>query len=184
MIGKELGVAGPGSLHLGAAEWHGGGKDLEPPGLSCLVVERCFSPEGFFHKDKRPVFHQGSRYGLQLLTAPARTKFPSKMIKDVNLDTVGSRKMCVTVWSLPTVYFYRRAVLVFLSYVHFSWQVWDFLDILKSEMMVCVTGAGHRIHLHPCGRCGFFCTLGKPWQAWVDMQGGFGDHFCGRRSIW
>lgn len=72
-----------------------------------------FPLRGSFHKDKRPVFHQGSRYGLQLLTAPARTKFPSKMIKDVNLDTVGSRKMCVTVWSLPTVYFYRRAVLFF-----------------------------------------------------------------------
>ena len=88
MTGKELGLVGPGSLHLGAAEWHGGGKDLEPqPGLSCLVVERCFSPNsvstlrGSFHKDKRPrpVFHQGSRYGLQLLTALARAKFPSKM---------------------------------------------------------------------------------------------------------
>ena len=47
-----------------------------------------------------------------------------------------------------------RAVLVFLTHVHFSWRALAFRDILRSGTSVCVAVAGHRTICHPRGRRG------------------------------
>ena len=72
-----------------------------------------------------------------------------------------------------------------LRYVCFSWQAWQFRDILKSGASCCETGARHKTLVHPCGRRSTLGTLLKRWHAWVKRRGGFRNHFYrGKNNIW
>ena len=57
--------------------------------------------------------------------------------------------------------FYYRAPCSFFELCPFFVAGVAFRDILKSETLSSVTGAGHRTRFHSCGRHGAFCMLLK-----------------------